>query len=144
MPLNVSTRPARSAALELGLDREALLLDEVVQRLFEQVAGNVEHDLAEHLHEAAVRVVREPLVVRLLGEALHRVVVQPEVEDGVHHPGHRERRTRAHRHEQRVDGVAEPLVHLLLERVARGGDLVHEPAGQRVAAGHVRLARVGA
>ena len=30
MPLNVSTSPARSSALELGVDREALLLDEVV------------------------------------------------------------------------------------------------------------------
>ena len=103
---------------ELGLDRESLLLDEIVQRLFEHVTGDVEDDLAEHLHEPAVRVVREALVVRLLGEALHGVVVEPEVEDGVHHPGHRERRAGTDRHEQRIDGVAEALVHFLFEHLA--------------------------
>ena len=31
-----------------------------------------------------------------------------------------------------------------LERLARGGDLVHQPVGQPVAARHVGVARVGA
>ena len=113
-PLNVSTRPARSAADSSVSTASPFSSTRSCKRLLEHVAGDVEHDLAEHLHEPAVRVVREALVARLLGEALHRVVVEPEVEDGVHHPGHRERRARTHRHEQRIDGVAEALAHLLL------------------------------
>ena len=141
--LEAVDEPGEVVGAELGLDREALRLDEVVQRLLEQVAGHVEHDLAEHLHEAAVRVVREPLVVRLLREPLHGVVVEAEVEDRVHHPGHRERRTRAHRHEQRIGSLAELLAHLRLERVPGGGDFVHQAGRQRVAAGHVRVAGLG-
>ncbi len=117
MPLKVVDEPGEVVGAELGLDREALRLDELVQRLLEQVAGHVEHDLAEHLHEAAVGVEGEPLVAGLLREPAHGVVVEAEVEDRVHHPGHRERRTRAHRHEQRVGGRAELLAHLRLERV---------------------------
>ena len=129
---------------QLGVDAHALALDEVVQRLLEQLAGDVEHDLAEHLHEAAVRVVREALVLRLLGETLDRVVVEPEVQDRVHHPGHRERRTGTHGDEQRVVGVAEQLAHLLLELLAGHRDLGHQARGQLVAERHVGLARVGA
>ena len=128
---------------ELGLDADAPLVDEIVQRLLEQVARHVQDDLGEHLHEAAVRVVREALVLCLARQALHRLVVQAEVQHRVHHPGHRERRARAHGHEQRVLRVAEPLRRLLLERFARGGDLVHQPFGQAVDELHVVVARVG-
>ena len=128
---------------ELGVDREALLLDQLVQLLLEEVAGDVEHDLAEHLHEAPVRVVGEALVAGLLREPAHGVVVETEVEDGVHHPRHRERRTGADRDEERVGGRAELLAHLRLERLAGRRDLVHEPGGQRVAARHVGVARLG-
>ena len=130
-------------AIEIGVDRELALLEQVVQRLFEEIAGNVEDDLAEHLHEAAVRVVREALVAGLAREAADRLVVEAEVEDGVHHPRHRERCTGAHRHEQRVDGVAEPLAHLLLELRERGVDLVEQTLGERVVELHVRVARLG-
>ena len=62
--------------------------------------------------------------------ALDRRVVQPEVEDRVHHPGHRERRARAHRHQQRIDVVAEPLAHLRFEGLERRADLVESrPSG---------------
>ncbi len=105
--------------------------------------GHVEHDLAEHLHEAAVRVEREALVLRLLRQPVHRRVVHPEVEDRVHHPGHRERRAGAHGDEQRVALVAELLAHLGLERLERRRDLVHQALGQPVAAGHVGVAGLG-
>ena len=79
-----------------------------------------------------------------LREALHRVVVEAEVEDGVHHPGHRERRTRTHRHEQRVVGVAEPLAHLRprAPRARRATSSIR-PSGSASPRGHVGVARVG-
>ena len=111
--------------------------------MLELVAVDVEHDLAEHLHEAAVGVVGEPLVAGLLREPTDRHVVEPQVEDGVHHPRHRERRTGPHRHEQGVGRVAELLAHLRFERGERGGDFVHEAVGDLVTRGHVGVARFG-
>ena len=70
-----------------------------------------QHGLAEHLDQPAVGVPGEPLVVRLRGQAVHRLVVEADVEDGLHHPGHRELRPGAHRHEQRVVRVAELAAH---------------------------------
>ena len=135
--------PREIVGAELGVDGETLRLHQIVQRVLEHVAGHVEHDLAEHLHEAPVGVVREALVAGLLREAAHGVVVEAEVEDGVHHPGHRERRARTHRHEQRIGCGAELFAHLRLERVTGGRDLVHQPGRERVAPGHVRVAGLG-
>jgi hypothetical protein len=50
-----------------------LRLLRLVERVLERVGRHVHHDLAEHLDEAAVGVVREPHVTAgLLREALHR------------------------------------------------------------------------
>ena len=54
---------------ELGIGGDAPLLAQLLERLLELLAVDVEHDLAEHLHEAAVRVVGEARVVGLLGQA---------------------------------------------------------------------------
>jgi hypothetical protein len=77
----------------------SLRLDEVVQRLFEHVAGDVRHDLAEHLR-APVRVMRKRSPVCSATK-----VVETEVED-VHHRASRTGR-QAHRHEQRISSRAE-------------------------------------
>jgi hypothetical protein len=47
-------------------------------------------DLAEHLQQPPVGVEREPAVAGARRETLDRLVVQAEVEDRVHHPGHRD------------------------------------------------------
>ena len=57
------------------------------------------------------------------GQALDRDLVEPEVEDGVHHPGHRDRGARADGDEERVARVAEALARALLER----GDVLGRP-----------------
>ena len=98
-----------------------------VERVLEVLAVDAEHRLAEHLDQAAVGVEREPLVAGLRGQPAHRLVVQPDVQDGLHHPGHRELRARAHRHQQRVVGLAQPLAHRLLERGQVLADLVGQP-----------------
>jgi hypothetical protein len=65
----------------------------------------------------------------------------------VHHPGHRELRARAHRDQQRVVGVAEPLVHRLLEGREVLGDLLRKALGltslSRLLQGEVGPARLG-
>jgi hypothetical protein len=82
-----------------------------VQRLVEVLAVHPEDGLAEHLDEAAVGVPGEPLVVGLGREPGHRVVVEPDVEDGVHHPRHGELRAGAYRDQQGTVRLAELLAH---------------------------------
>ena len=70
------------------------------------VASNVsvdgQHHVPEHRDEAAVAVPGEALVPGLLRQPLHRLIVQAEVEDGVHHARHRTRAPRADRDQERV------------------------------------------
>ena len=100
---------------DLGVVGDAVLLLGLVEQPVEVVALEVEHDAAVHRDEAPVGVVGEPGVAGLGGQALHRLVVEPEVEDRVHHPGHRELGAGAHAHEQRIRRVAERLAHRLLD-----------------------------
>ena len=74
-----------------------------------------ERNFAEHLDEAAVAIVGEARIVRLLREAGGGVVVQAQVENGVHHAGHGELCAGADAEQHRVIGVAELLAHGLFE-----------------------------
>ena len=95
-----------------------------VEQGVELLAGDPEDDAAVHGDEAPVGVVGEALVMGLLGQGHHRLVVEAQVEHGVHHPGHRELGTRAHRHQQRIARIADALTDLLLEPDPRLGDLL--------------------
>ncbi len=112
------------------------------QSVLEAVRTDPVDDLAEHLDQPAVGVVGEARVLRARGQALDRLVVEPEVEDRVHHPRHRDRRAGAHRDEQWVGRVAESLAGLLFEPADVLRDLGFEPVWQ-VVLGHVGAARVG-
>ena len=71
-----------------------------------------EDDIPVHLDEAPVAVPREALVLRGLGQREHGLVVQAEVEDRVHHPGHGVARARADGDKEReARGVPEPVAH---------------------------------
>ena len=102
---------------------------QVGERLLEPMAVDSLDDLAVHLDQPPVRVVREARVAGRARKPFDRDVVQAEVEDRVHHPGHRDGRARAHRDEQRVRRVAETLADALLEPRDVLFDLVVEPVG---------------
>ena len=104
-------------------------------------ARHPEDDAAVHLDKASVGVKGEPLIAGLSRQALDGGVVKTEVEDGVHHPGHRELGAGPDRHEQRLGGVAEPAAHLLLE----AGEVLCHLVGElgRPAGVHVGAAGVG-
>ncbi len=91
------------------------------------------HDPAEHLDEAPIGVPAEALVAGQRDQALERLLVEAEVEDRVHHPGHRELGARADAHEQRVRRVAEALAGLALDLPDRLEDVVPEAVGQLLA-----------
>ena len=124
--------------VELGVELHALLGLLGGDGVLEELAGDAHDDVGEHLDETTVGVVGEARVVRLLGEALDGVVVEAEVEDGVHHAGHGERRAGADGDEQRVLGVAELLAHALLEVLAVLVDLVENALRPHVARAGVR------
>ena len=128
------------AGRELGVVGDPGLGLGVLERMLERGAVDVEHDAPVHREEPAVRVVGEALV-GAGGEPLDAAVVETEVQDGVHHPGHRELGARPHADEERVARVAEPAAHLALQPGDVFGDLVVEPV--RPPAGHVRPAGVG-
>ena len=132
---------AERVGRHLGVVGDAVLLLGRVEQPVEVVALEVEDDAAVHRDEAPVGVVGEPGVAGLGGEALHRLVVEPEVEDRVHHPGHRELGAGAHAHEQRVGRVAELLAHRLLDLADGLGHLAVER--RRPAAVEVGAARIG-
>ncbi len=81
--------------IELGVELDAFLLLDLVHDFLEGVdvgflfGLHTEHNVAVHLHEAAVAVPCEAGVAALGCERLNGGVVHAEVEDGVHHAGHR-------------------------------------------------------
>jgi hypothetical protein len=106
----------------------------------------VEHHVAVHRHEAPVRIVGEARVPGQGDETLHRLVIEPKVQHGVHHAGHGGPRTGAHRHQERVGRVAEAAPDELLDAVEVLGDRVTQPARVAAAVGvevgaHVRRDR---
>src|SRR6202035_3968684 len=98
------------------------------------------HRLAEHLDEAAARVEGEALVLREGGQALGGVLVEAQVEDGVHHSRHREFRARADAHEEWIFGVAETLAGLPLEGLEVREHLFPQTLGKLATAGVVLAA----
>ncbi|GAA3235204.1 hypothetical protein GCM10020256_52900 [Streptomyces thermocoprophilus] len=128
--------------LQVGVDRDLLGLLGLVEGVLEEVAVDAEDGLAEHLDEAPIGVPGEPLVAGLLGEALHGLVGEADVEDGVHHARHGELRTGAYGDQQRVVGLAELLAHALLQRLEVRTHLVTQCRG-RLAALQVDLAGLG-
>ncbi len=111
--LNSPTSSWRSSAVSsvssFDAARVLLPLEHFLERIgLQLVLGlHAEHDVAVHLDEAAIRVPREALVLGVGDQALHRLVVEAEVQDRVHHAGHRGPRARAHGDEQRRARVAE-------------------------------------
>ena len=106
-------RVLREALAGLVLVDPARLLDGVVDA--EALVRDVLDRLAEHLDQPAIAVARELLVAGRAREARDGFVVEPDVEDRVHHPGHRDRCAGADGDEQWILGIAEALPGLLLE-----------------------------
>ena len=127
--------------LHVLLDPSSVL--QVAQRLLEAVPVDSVHDLAVHLDQASVRVVGEALVAGRGCKPLRRLLVQAEVEDRVHHSGHRYGRPGANGDEQGIVRVAEGLAGFLLEGSDVLGDLLFQPVRQVAAVRPVGAAGLG-
>ena len=103
------------------------------QLFFEIEVVHAEHDVAEHLDEAAVRIPREARVAGARSEAFDGAVVEADVQDRVHHAGHRLPGARPHRYQQGVLGVAERRAEDGLQTRQGGVDLGLHASGQGAA-----------
>ena len=72
----------------IGLDAGSLFI--FVQDMLEVFGVGIQHDFAEHLDEAAIGVIGEAFVTGQRDQALHGLVVDTEVQHGIHHAGHGE------------------------------------------------------
>ena len=98
--------------VELDVVLDALFLFEFVDDDLKLLLGDLHDDVGEHLDETAIRIVNKTLkfgVGIALDQAGGNLVVQAEVEDGVHHAGHGSARARTDRNEKGLVGIAELL-----------------------------------
>ena len=104
-----------------------------VEDLFEGVDFSLvgrfhfEDDVAVHLDETAVAVPGETFVARFFGEDGDGLVVQTDVQNGIHHTRHRFAGARtAGDQKGKIFGIAELLAHRLFDGGQRGFDLIFE------------------
>ena len=109
-------QPAQVIGLEFDVQRDPFLVLGEVKGFLEQVGIDAHDHIGIHLEEAPVAVIGKPRIARVRRQAFNRLLVQPEVEDRIHHPRHRHPGARPHRDQQRVCPVAE-----------RGADALADP-----------------
>ena len=73
------------------------------------LVADAQHDVRIHRDEAAVTIEGEAPVARLFRECFDGLIIEPEIEHGIHHARHRGTRARPHRHQHRIGLVAEGL-----------------------------------
>ena len=135
--------------VEVGVELDAtgplLLLEHDLERVALRLALGLEtqHDVAVHLDEPPVAVVGEARIRRLARQAGDRLVVQAEVQDGVHHAGHRGARARADGHEERLLRVAKTPADRFLDARERSPCLLLQARRIAAAAGVVIGADLG-
>ncbi len=114
-----------------------------LERLVEALGAHAEDDPPEHRDEAAVGIPAEALVAGEGDQPRQRLLVEAEVEDGVHHPRHRELGAGADRDQERVGGVTEALAGLLLDVLHGREDVLPEARRERLAGLEVVVAGLG-
>ena len=111
---------------QLVVELVTVLIFDCIQNRFEMDARNGFHDIGEHLDETAVAVESESRVLRLFSQTSDRCIVQPQIQDCVHHARHREGGTGTDRHQQRVGRVMERFSDRVFQVDEGGIDLLLE------------------
>src|SRR5215213_9815872 len=94
---------------------------------------HAKHDVAVHLNESSIGIEGESRAAARLRESVDGAIVQPEIEDGLHHTGHRYRGAAPHGHEEWCRRITEPLAGSALQAQKVFLDL----ASQRILDGSV-------
>ena len=94
-------------SVQLGILLDALLFLHQVDGALEVLLGNFGYNISKHLDKSAVCIVGKPGVLGECGDALNHLVIEAQVEDGIHHAGHRGSGAGTDRNQQRVFAIAE-------------------------------------
>ena len=109
---------------QLGIQLHVALGLHLVDELFKVLLAHLHDHVGVHLNKPAVGVVGEAGILGLLGKGLHHLVVEAQVEDGVHHAGHGGPGAGADGDQQGVVHVPELLAGHILQLGHIGHDLV--------------------
>ncbi len=108
---------------EVGVALDALGQLALGDGVLEEIGVDAHNHVGEHLDETTIGVPAKAGVVGLLNDALDRLVIEAQVEHGVHHARHGEGGAGAHRYQQGILGIAQLLAHAVLEVLASLVDL---------------------
>ncbi|MCY1297437.1 hypothetical protein D9M70_468760 [compost metagenome] len=86
----------------------------IFEDFLEDVVIDAHDHVAIHLDEATVAVPGKARVAGVMAERVHRLVVEPKIENCIHHARHRGAGTGANRKQQGMAGVAEDAARHLL------------------------------
>ena len=95
--------------IKIGVELGLLLLLLGVEHFVKVGLLDFEHNVAEHLNQAAIGVVGEARIVAALGQRFDALIIQAKVQNRIHHAGHGELRARANADQQRILAFAELL-----------------------------------
>ena len=95
--------------IQINVVYDSLFGLDVVDDLLKAALGELHHHIGEHLDKAAVGVVGKAGIFGFFSQPHNDAVVEPQVQDGVHHAGHGGAGAGAHRNQQRIGDVAKLL-----------------------------------
>ena len=87
--------------------------------------GNFQYDITEHLDKTTVTIQGKAPVPALFCQSFDRQIIESQVEDGIHHPGHRELRTGTYGDKERISFINLPG-QCELRIYSLTGDLIEE------------------
>ena len=113
--------------VKIGVEMRLLLLLFRIKYFVKRGFRSLQYHVAEHLDKSPVGVGREARVVAAFGQRFHTLVVQSEIQDGIHHSGHGKLRARTNAYQQGILAGAE---FLTLKRFQFCEGLFHLPVNR--------------
>ena len=108
---------------EIRVERIALAVLEGIEDVLEMMMLEAEHHIRIHGDEAAIAVIGESTIAGQFGERFDGLVVEAEIEHGIHHARHRGAAAGTDRHQERILRITERLAGQLADMIERLLDL---------------------
>ena len=99
--------------------------------LFKRLFAEIKDDITVHLDETAVGIVGEARIIGAGNQPFDGLIVEAQVQNGLHHPRHRDGGARADRDEQRIPRVAQSLARDFFQLLQVAIDFGAERRGER-------------
>ena len=133
--------PFGASQFRVEIASEACLF--LLEDLLEDLVIEAHHDIGIHLDETAIAVPGKARIAGIARECLDGRVVEPEVEDGVHHARHGGAGAGAHGEKQRAGSVSEATAGLRLQHLQRFENLALQRGSENPSFGMKAAAGLG-